>query len=242
MPPSLATELAGCRDPAELGCLPRLAASLFLLPHTGSLQHLFETCQPPFPLPCLHWITFTILLALMCSLVTDSLDSPTGDETPSTGKWKRTLFPSLAEWQELLFLNFKGISQPLSPNMSPPSCSWCKDLSDLTGEMKFQLYLASKRRTHSGEGEDWVLMMVEAVSVGPGLNMEGKEDTGQNPKEWLLFRGKCRWAWELCCTRAVADCSGFLVLDVMILFQLSKGVSSPKQREVQPSGLGCWKS
>lgn len=58
--------------------------------------------------------------------------------------------------------------------MSPPSCSWCKDLSDLTGERKFQLHLASERRTHSGEGEDCVLMMVEAVSVGPGLNMEGR--------------------------------------------------------------------
>jgi len=79
-------ELDGFKDPAVLGCVPLLAASLLLLLHTGSLWHLFESCQPPFPLPCLYWITFIILLALACSHVTDSLDSPTGVATLSTGK------------------------------------------------------------------------------------------------------------------------------------------------------------
>lgn len=77
------------QEPSSAWLHATLAASpllLLLLLHTGSLQHLFESCQPLFPLPCLYWIIFTIPLALAGSHVTDSLDSPTGVVTPSRGK------------------------------------------------------------------------------------------------------------------------------------------------------------
>lgn len=89
------------------------------------------------------------------------------------------------------------------------------------------------------------VLMCSAVSAGPEVFMEGEEDIRANLNEGLLFSGKPQLSLSL--ARAVADCSiengsGFLMLDVMILFQLSKGVSSPKQKEVQPSGPECWKS
>lgn len=74
--------------------------------------------------------------------------------------------------------------------MTPPSCSWCRDLSDSGGERKFGVSLASKRRTGGGGGEGGVLMVVEAVSAGPGVFMEGEGDVGANLNEGLLFRGK----------------------------------------------------
>lgn len=49
------------------------------------------------------------------------------------------------------------------------------------------------------------------------------------------------WAWDRCCARAVKGGSDFLMLDKLILFQLSKGVSSSKQQKVQPSRPGWWK-
>lgn len=64
--PGPTTSLSEPRDSAVFGCVPCLIASFFLLLYAGSLQYLSERCQLPFPLPCLYWTTFTILLAQPC--------------------------------------------------------------------------------------------------------------------------------------------------------------------------------
>lgn len=96
----------------------------------------------------------------LCSHVMDSLDSLTGEM-----KWKRSLCPSLAERQKLLFLTLKGCHcQPCCPSTTSSSCSWCRDLSDSEAERKFGLnwhpreeHMVGKRRlcAHSGICRTW---------------------------------------------------------------------------------------
>lgn len=125
----------------------------------------FESCQPPFPLPCLYWITFTIPFALACSHVTVCIQPQV-----STGKWKWSLFPSLAEGQELPLLTFKGCCcQPLSPSIQ------CRGVSDSGGKRKLWF------NWHPREGlmvgmRRLCLVVVGDVSAGPAVSMEGKED------------------------------------------------------------------
>lgn len=161
------------QHPVVLSCVPHLTASLLLLLHANDSQQLFESCQPPFPLPCLYWITFTILLTAVTSQTVWIHSQVKWNESSLWGLLLQR-GRSFSSW----LLRVATVSPAVPAQLHLPAHGVG---GSLTQEQKGNLILIGILEKNTWwEREGCVLTVVGAVSAGSGTFMEGEGDTEAN--------------------------------------------------------------